>query len=128
MAEKYLIDSDYLIFFLNGREKAVSVLAKLKKKERFTSVICFGEVLEGIENKKIEIKFQKFFKTLSIINVDKEIMETFSDLRRYLRRKGNLIDNFDLVIAATCLTYNLVLITGNLSHFERIPKLKIYAE
>ncbi|MBU1129867.1 type II toxin-antitoxin system VapC family toxin, partial [Patescibacteria group bacterium] len=74
------------------------------------------------------LKFQKFFKTLSIINVDKEIMETFSDLRRYLRRKGNLIDNFDLVIAATCLTYNLVLITGNLSHFERIPKLKIYAE
>jgi predicted nucleic acid-binding protein len=45
--------------------------------------------------------------------------------RAILRKDSRLIDNFDLLIAATCLHYNLTLMTNNISHFDRIEKLKI---
>ena len=59
------------------------------------------------------------------MDVNKKIIQEFAILRGRLRSKGKLIDNFDLLIAATCLSYNLVLATNNKSHFTRIPKLEI---
>jgi predicted nucleic acid-binding protein len=38
-----------------------------------------------------------------------------------------LIEDFDLVIAATALHYDLTLLTFNRRHFERIPDLRLYA-
>ena len=49
----------------------------------------------------------------------------FAKLRAGLRKEGNLIDNMDLLIAATCLVNKLTLITGNVKHFQRVPGLKI---
>ena len=38
---------------------------------------------------------------------------------------GALIGDMDLLIAATALQYNLVLLTNNRRHFERIEGLRI---
>ena len=35
--------------------------------------------------------------------------------------------DFDLLIGATAIEHDLTLVTRNLSHFERIEGLKIYA-
>jgi tRNA(fMet)-specific endonuclease VapC len=42
-----------------------------------------------------------------------------------LRKSGKPIDDIDLLIAGTAISNDLVLVTHNLSHFERIPELKI---
>ena len=62
----------------------------------------------------------------TVYNIDLKIIVKFAEIRRKLRKNGNLIDNFDILIAATCLTNDLVLITNNLKHFERIEGLKIF--
>ena len=54
-----------------------------------------------------------------------ETARTFGKLRASLRRTGELIDNFDLLIAATCLSHGMTLLTGNIRHFKRIPGLNI---
>ena len=35
------------------------------------------------------------------------------------------LDDFDLIIAACALTYNLILVTNNLKHFQRVDGLKL---
>jgi predicted nucleic acid-binding protein len=52
-------------------------------------------------------------------------MEIFSDLKAKYRKVGITIDDFDLLIAATALTYNQIVVTNNVKHFSRIEELKI---
>ncbi len=120
----YLIDSDVLIDFLKGKKEAVKILGKIKPNQRSTSIICVGEILEGLTDNKKE-QFQKLLNIINIYNVDIKVVVIFAEIRKELRKNGNLIDNFDLLIAATCMAYNLILITNNLKHFVRIKGLKI---
>lgn len=123
----YLVDSDVLIDFLKGEERAVKIIKKLENKSFYVSIISVGEILEGLtETKNIKklTTFKELLKTVTVLNIDFPIIEKFASLRRYLRQKGQLIDNLDLLIAVTCLTHDLILITNNVSHFKRIPRLK----
>jgi predicted nucleic acid-binding protein len=47
-------------------------------------------------------------------------------LRAALRRQGQLIPDMDLFIAAIALEADLILVTRNVRHFERIAELKLY--
>jgi predicted nucleic acid-binding protein len=53
-------------------------------------------------------------------------METFAQVRAHLRRRGEIISDFDMLIGATALHYNLIVLTHNKKHFARIPDIKIY--
>ena len=124
----YLIDSDVLINFLKGEEIAIKTIKKLQNKPLYISVISVGEILEGLletKNMKKLSSFKELLKTVTTINIDFQIIEKFASVRKFLRKKGLLIDNFDLLIASTCLTRDLILISNNISHFKRIPGLKI---
>ena len=52
-------------------------------------------------------------------------METFADLKVELKVKGKLISDLDLIIAATALSFNYILVTNNEKHFNRVPALQI---
>lgn len=56
----------------------------------------------------------------------KPIMQRFARIRGELRRTGNIIGDFDILIAATALHHNLTLVTRNLRDYNRIPNLDIY--
>ncbi len=53
-------------------------------------------------------------------------MERFGEVRAVLFRQGKIISDFDILIGATALYYNLTVFTFNIKHFERIPDLQIY--
>ena len=45
--------------------------------------------------------------------------------RGRLRKEGKAIGDFDLLIASTCLHYDLTLLTDNIKHFGMVENLKI---
>jgi tRNA(fMet)-specific endonuclease VapC len=53
-------------------------------------------------------------------------MERFAEVRSFLRRRGQLIPDFHLLIGATALHHDLTLLTFNRRDFQRIPDLKLY--
>jgi predicted nucleic acid-binding protein len=53
-------------------------------------------------------------------------MEQFAAIRSHLQRRGELISDFDILIGATALAYDLTLLTSNKRHFTRIPDLRLY--
>ena len=120
----YLIDSDILINYLKNRKEAVVILNKMGDEEVGTSVICIAEVLEGLSDRR-RVEFMEFLKTIRIYDVDLRIVGLFAVIRKGLRQVGKLIDNMDIMIAATCMAYDLILVTGNKKHFERIKGLEI---
>ncbi len=61
-----------------------------------------------------------------MLDLNEPIMERFAEIRAYLRRRGELISDFDILIGATAVFYDLTVLTYNIRHFKRIPDLKLY--
>ena len=52
-------------------------------------------------------------------------LELFGDLKTKLELSGNRIDDFDIIIGCTVLKNNLVMVTDNVKHLERLTGIKI---
>lgn len=70
-------------------------------------------------------ELQKLFK---IEAIDDLVVLTYCKLYRALKRNGELIEDADLLIAATAIAKGYVLWTGNVKHFEHLEKfgLKLF--
>lgn len=92
-------------------------------------MITLAELYEGVYGSRDPERhlqgLQQILGLLSVIGLDDAICRTFGHYRHRLRQQGQLIDNFDLLIGATCLTHQLSLITSNVRHYARIPELRI---
>jgi predicted nucleic acid-binding protein len=51
--------------------------------------------------------------------------DTFGDLKAGLQKRGNPIDDMDLMIAATAMNHGLVLVTDKEKHFKKITGLTV---
>jgi len=59
------------------------------------------------------------------IPITPAIMETLGELKTTLVKVGTILDDMDLLIESTALSNNLVLVTKNTKHFEKISGLEI---
>ena len=127
---KYLIDTDWTIQTLAGNTNAVSILEKLKPKDVAMSLVSVGEVYEGAfsyADPQAHLKiFRQFLTSFTLLNLNEPIMQRFAEIRSFLRRRGEIISDFDILIGATAIHHDLTLLTYNTRHFKRIPDLKFY--
>ena len=126
---KYLLDTSVIIDYLRGRKETVLYINNLEG-ELTSSFICLAELYEGIYRsqnpKKVEEGVKEFFAGLEkIYSLDMETSSLFGKIRFALKVKGEIIEDLDIILAATCLTHKLTLITNNVSHFQRIKDLEM---
>ncbi|HYT42532.1 MAG TPA: type II toxin-antitoxin system VapC family toxin, partial [Methylomirabilota bacterium] len=55
--------------------------------------------------------FRSFFRHFHLLNFNLPLVEKFAEIRSLLRRRGELISDFDMLIAATALHYDLTFLT-----------------
>ena len=60
-----------------------------------------------------------------IITLDRAIINRASEIYAELMRRGELIEDADILIAASCMFKGMVLVTDNEEHFRRIENLKV---
>ena len=89
----------------------------------FISEITLADLKFGVENSDKKEKNQKaldnFLTGVKIVPIFHSL-DLYAKEKARLRKVGNLIDDFDLLIAATAITHNLVMVTNNTEHFKRI--------
>jgi len=126
---KYLIDTDWIIDHLNGIESVTKKLEKLAPSGICTSIISVAELYEGVygsRNYEDSLSaLETFLEGITVLPMDQDVCRIFGRERNKLRKHGNIIGDFDLLIASICLRHNLTLLTNNKEHFERIDSLKI---
>jgi len=126
----YLLDTDWNIQALGGREPAVRTLHHLAGSRIYVSLITVGEIYEGAfvsANPHAHLQsFRQFISPYRQLGLSEPIMERFAETRALLRRRGELLPDFDTLIAATALHHDLTVLTFNLRDFQRIPDLKLY--
>ena len=129
MTVRYLIDTDWVIHYLNGRDDIVRRLDELQPQGLGLSVISLAELYEGIyhstDPEGNEQDLNDFLRGVNILGIDEAACTIFGRERGRLRKAGQLIGDFDLLIAATGLHYGLIVLTNNRQHFERVEGLPI---
>jgi tRNA(fMet)-specific endonuclease VapC len=127
---RYLVDTDWLIDTLIGLPPAVTTLERLVPAGIGISIISIGEIYEGAfrgsEPATALARYRTFLAPLPALSLSDAIMEHFARIRARLRQDGNLIPDLDLLIASTAIQHDLILLSRNRRHFDRIPGLKLY--
>lgn len=128
----YLVDTDQVVDYLKGKPKAVELLINLLDKGLSISIITYGEIYEGIyfgqDSKTTQRGFLQFLRGVNVLPLNRTAMKEFARIRGKLRQEGKLIGDPDIMIAATAITNNLVLITGNKKDFQRIEGLELFKD
>ncbi|MBU1209064.1 MAG: type II toxin-antitoxin system VapC family toxin [Proteobacteria bacterium] len=131
MKTSYLIDTDWVIDHFNKIVRITQKLKEFKPDGVALSVISLAELYEGVYYSKDPIKSQKvlnaFLKDFQVLGVDAEICKVFGKERGRLRHQRKIVSDFDLLIASTCLHYDLTLLTNNRRHYEMVEGLKIFS-
>jgi predicted nucleic acid-binding protein len=126
----YLLDTDWVISFLNGRPEAVELVRHLADDGIAISIITYGEVYEGLlggpSTAERRAQFDEFVARVDVIAPDLDIASRYADVRLQLRQQGLLIPDNDMWIAATARAYDLTLVSRD-DHFRRIPDLRLYS-
>ena len=92
------------------------------------NIISYYEILRGLKdlgNQKKLRSFENFIQENELVLIRKETVEKAAEIYAYLKKDGNLIEDADILMAAISIVEDLVLITNNTGHFNRIKELKI---
>lgn len=127
---KYLVDTNILIFLMNGKSKKLQQKFTRRKVEQFCiSSVTVAELLYGAKKSaKVEQNTSAVVKILSpfeIIDFSSLDAMEYADIRATLEKKGTPIGPNDLLIAAQARRQNLKVITNNLKEFQRVENLKV---
>jgi tRNA(fMet)-specific endonuclease VapC len=126
----YLLDTDIVIYWLKNKYPKINKKIKRIDDERiFISSISVAELYFGAFNsdKKEENKrlIDELLEKINVVHFDESAAECFGEIKYLLKSQGNIISDSDLFIAAAAISNNLVLVTNNERHFERIENLEI---
>ncbi len=119
------IDTDILSLFLRNHPKVKQRFEKYLLEHGLIniSIITYYEIISGLKYKNAAKQlrvFKEFVKYSSILLAAEETMNISADIYAELRKKGELIDDIDILIAGIAISNDLILITHNRSHFDRI--------
>jgi len=104
-----LLDTDAVIGLLRERRYEAGAI----------SIVTLIEVLRSIKDEMREEVKGLLEQSFDIVNLDNKVITTYCTLDQKLRDRGEKIPDADLIIAATAISKNLQLKTGD-KHFERL--------
>lgn len=119
-----LIDTDVLIWYMRGNEKAYQVVEN--SNNFFISVVTYMELVQGLRNKK---EFNHLRKALhgwnaQILYISEEISAKamFYVEQHFLSHSMQLAD---ALIGTTAIAYGFPILTGNDKHYKVMKDLEI---
>jgi tRNA(fMet)-specific endonuclease VapC len=123
------LDTNICIYFLNGDKSIIEKMDKISITDMTISIVTIAELQFGAFNSnktKENLERIKYFKSIvKTVNLNTAITEEYAKIKSNLRKSGNPIDDFDILIGATAIVSNLVLVTNNELHFKRIDNIII---
>jgi hypothetical protein len=122
MADSFLLDTDVLIDFLRGYDKAVDYVTANSHKIILSSIVV-AELYAGVKGAAELTALDNFISLFTVIPVTSEIARVGGLFKRdYAKSHG--VGLADAIIAATCESENAALKTLNVKHYPMMKGLK----
>lgn len=126
----YVLDTDVLIAFLRGKTPELKAkVENLLDREipLYLTMISLGELYLGAFKSENPPKNLFLVNTLKekieLLDLTEEIMMLYGEIEAVLEKAGQVIGDFDVLIASTAIKHDMTLVSGNARHFQRIITL-----
>lgn len=124
----YMLDTNMVSHFIKGVNNVRNKVVSVPMSELAISAITEGELLFGLakkpEAKQLSMVVHEFLIRVDVLPWDSDVAACYGKLRADLQKKGRVLGNLDLLIAAHALTLGVVLITNDRA-FSQVEGLKI---
>jgi tRNA(fMet)-specific endonuclease VapC len=126
---KYLLDTNIVIYVLKRRPKEVLEIFNMNASRMAISSITLSELIYGAEkspnvDKNLEA-IEEFVSHLEVLPYDAKASQHYGQIKASLEKKGEIIGENDIHIAAHAISQGLILVTNNLREFRRVPNLAL---
>ena len=125
----YLLDTDILIYSFKGNENVIENFKRHADAPKALSVISYGELIyEAHQSTQVAsnlARVHRLREIFPIIDTTSAIVECFGSIKEVLKKQGISVNDFDLLIGSTAITFGYTVVTNNVKHFKKIPDLKI---
>ncbi|MBH2020316.1 type II toxin-antitoxin system VapC family toxin [Polaromonas sp.] len=128
---RYLLDTNIVSYYLRRTTPLLEerVGEALKRHSIAISVITRAELRFGQAGMTPEDRrrglIDSFLLRLPNIAWSTQAADDYGSLKDILKRQGTPIGDMDTLIAAHALAEDLILVTHNTRHFEKVPGLKL---
>jgi tRNA(fMet)-specific endonuclease VapC len=125
---QYLLDTNICIYYIKGLHDLKSKFQEVGPENCFISEITLAELKFGVAKSKARQKNQKaldnFLSGIQILPIF-PALDIYASEKARLQKSGNVIDDFDLLIGTTAVSFELTMVTKNTSHFSRLTDIKL---
>ena len=126
---RYLLDTTWIVEYLRGNADVISRVEALQDGGLAVSLISVAELYEGVfrsqDPGRNEAALKSFLEGVAVLGLTEDICVIYGRERARLYQEGNVVGAIDLLIAATALSHNLMLLTAD-RDFERIGGLMVH--
>jgi len=125
---RYMLDTNLCIRVLRDRPPSLRARFNAEADSLCISTIVLTELLHGAaksarpDHNRREV--ERFAARLEVLPFDADAAGHAADIRAELERQGQVIGGYDLLIAGHARSHGLVVVTGNLGEFTRVPGLR----
>ena len=128
-----LLDTDVFSYLMEpGDPRGHPYLRHVHGRITALSFITVGELLFGALwrgwGEARTAKLKSALEGAFILPLDHETSATYAGLKDRLRRRGQVLADNDLWIAALAVRHSVPLVSNNLTHFQRVPGLALISE
>lgn len=126
---KYLLDTNIVIYVLKRRPKEVLDIFNANASRMAISSITLSELMYGAEkslntDKNLEA-VEEFVSHLEVLPYDAKASQHYGQIKAALEKKGQIIGENDINIAAHAISHGLILVSNNVREFKRVPNLAL---
>lgn len=107
----YILDSSILIEIINNTKRAELIHNTIGNLPVVTTSICLHEILSGNFNKQEKFIMENILSNIETLPHTQEVAQIGAEIFKELKEKGNIINEFDILIAGICKANNATLIT-----------------
>jgi len=126
---KYLLDTNIVIYVLKRRPVEVLKVFNTNASRMAISSITLSELIYGAEkspnvDQNLE-SIEEFISHLEVLPYGPKASQHYGQIKAAIERKGEIIGENDIHIAAHAISQGLILVTNNLREFKRVTNLAL---
>ena len=125
-----MLDTNTCIFLINKKSPELAQkITDIPFEEVCVSTITQSELEYGVSKSQHKAKnaqaLAKYLSTVTVLEYDTKAAEVYGEIRADLERKGQVIGQLDMLIAAHAKSAGLIIVTNNVREFGRVDGLVV---
>lgn len=116
IARCYMLDTNMVSHFIRGEASVCNKVVSIPMSELAISAITEGELLFGLAKnvhaKQLHLMIREFLIRVDSLLWDSDAANCYGKLRALMQKKGKVLGNLDMLIAAHALAVGAILVTN----------------